>query len=199
MTTNTLLIATRNKNKLHEVRNALKDLPVRIIDLIAFDNDYTVEETGETYSENAIKKAREYGKISKIPTIADDSGLEVNALGGKPGIKSTRFVNGTDEDRNKEILKLMRNVPSGKRTAKYKCIIAFFDPGINQTCVFSGCCNGEITMRSRGKHGFGYDPVFYYPKKKKTFAQMTIGEKEKVSHRGIALRKVAKFLRGGIV
>lgn len=194
MTINTLLIATRNKNKLSEVKNALIDLNIRVIDLTAISIDHVVEETGETYKENAIKKAKEYGNLSQIPTIADDSGLEVNTLEGKPGIKSARFVSGTDEDRNKEILRLMRKVPSGKRAAIYKCIIALFDPGNNRTWVFSGYCNGKITLRPRGKNGFGYDPVFYYPKRKKTFAQMTIGEKEKVSHRGIALRKVAKFL-----
>ncbi len=195
----TLLVATGNKNKLREAKKILENLPYKIIDLSTIKIDHKVKETGKNYIENAKKKAREYGDLSGVLTIAEDSGLEVEALGGKPGLYSARFVGGTDKDRYEELLKHLTKVPLKDRRAKYICVVALYYPQKSQIRVFRGICHGRITDKPIGKLGFGYDPVFYYPKKKKTFAQMTIREKEKVSHRGIALRKVAKFLRGGIV
>lgn len=191
----TLLVATRNKNKLREVKRALKNLPLKIIDLSTAGIDHKVEETGKNYVENAKKKAKEYGDLSGISTLAEDSGLEVEALGGKPGPLSARLVDGTDEDRYKELLKHLINIPLKGRGAKYICVAAFYHPQEKQIRIFKGSCSGYISSRPIGKQGFGYDPIFYYPKKEKTFAEMTMGEKEEYGHRGIALRKVAKFLK----
>lgn len=189
-----LLIATHSKGKFPEIKKILKGLPFKIINLNDVGIDFEVEEAGKTFRENAILKARTYGKITGLLTIAEDSGLEVDALNGAPGVYSARYCDGIDQDRYHLLLKNLRGVPAKKRTARFKATIAIFDPRTKKIRTFQGVFEGRIATEPRGKHGFGYDPVFYVPQLKKRTAELTTEEKNEISHRGKAWRKARKVL-----
>jgi XTP/dITP diphosphohydrolase len=181
-----LVIATRNKGKTEEIRALLADFPVDIKNLADFGPTPTTDEDGETFEDNAVKKARFTAKILGLPALADDSGLMVEALGGAPGVRSARYAgeNASDEENNAKLLQELESAEN--RNAAFACVIAIavpWDPAL----VYEGRCEGVITKEGVGSQGFGYDPVFYYPPLEKTFAQLNTDEKNQVSHRGQAL------------
>lgn len=193
-----LLIATRNKAKFSEIRQALKGSPFKFFSLDEvkeIPRDFEVQETEESFLENAVLKAKTYAQTSGLLTLADDSGLEVEALAGRPGVPSRRYAPGTDEDRNLRILEEMKNIPWEKRDAQFRCLIAIFDPKTKNLETCQGICKGKIAQKPYGNYGFGYDPVFYLPKFGKTMAQLRPEEKNKISHRGRALKKARKILK----
>ncbi|OGS34235.1 MAG: non-canonical purine NTP pyrophosphatase, RdgB/HAM1 family [Elusimicrobia bacterium RIFOXYC2_FULL_34_12] len=190
-----IILATQNKDKIREIRKIL-GYHFKIVTLKNFPE---IIEDGKTLEENAIKKAKTIFKITKITSIADDSGLEVDFLDGKPGVYSARFAgkNCKYEDNNKKLLKLLKNVHYKKRKAKFTTVVAIvFEDGSIKTT--SGSVYGYITTEPKGNNGFGYDPIFYYPKLKKTFAQLTTQQKNKISHRAIAFKKAKKLLEAEI-
>jgi len=194
---NTLLIATTNTNKTKEIRRILGNLPLTIKDLTMFPKPHPIViEDGKTFAENALKKAQTYAKHYNMITLADDSGLEVDALDKQPGIYSARFAgeNATDSDLYKKILKLLKEVPPEKRTARFQCVIAICHPKIWSKTV-NGIVEGTITTEPKGNNGFGYDPIFYYQPLKKTFAELNLEEKNTISHRANALRKALTILK----
>lgn len=197
-----IVLATRNKNKTKEIKEMFKDMDAStipsatILSLSDFKNDIHIKENCKTIRENAIKKAREVAKIFGKVTLADDSGLEVDALKGAPGVFSARFAGEkcTYKDNNRKLLKLLKGIPSKKRNAKFRCVFALADKN-NLIKVVEGVCRGSITSAEIGENGFGYDPIFIPDGYKKTFAQMSMDEKNKISHRAIACNKIKKFLK----
>ena len=189
--TTTLVIATRNPGKTAEIRAILKGYPVLIKNLDDFGPIPEIEEDGTTFEENAYKKASFASRVLGFPTLADDSGLSVVALNGEPGIHSARFAgaDATDEQRCRLLLEKLQNVTD--RRAAFECVISVAIP-TGQALTYHGRCEGVITETPSGKSGFGYDPIFFYPPANKTFAQMTPEEKNKVSHRGLALDELKK-------
>lgn len=193
-----LLIATRNRGKFLEIKKALKDLPFEFLSLDESEKipqDFKVEEKGKSFLENAVLKAKTIGGMSGLLTLADDSGLEVEILGGKPGIYSSRYAKGTDEDRYQKLLRELKDVPWEKRTAQFRCLVAIFDPKTKELETCQGICKGKISHTPKGSYGFGFDPVFYLPQLGKTMAQLKPEEKNKISHRGKALKKARKILK----
>lgn len=192
-----LLIATRSKGKLEEIRTAFSGLPFQLLGLDEVPEvsaDFEVEEPAMTFEGNALIKAMTLGHKTGLLTLADDSGLEVDVLSGRPGVLSARFASGTDEDRYLKLLEELRGVPKEKRTAHFRCVIALFDPTQNLVRTTEGMCRGVITEEPIGTEGFGYDPVFFYTDAGKTGGQMTRAEKNLVSHRGLALQKAKDIL-----
>lgn len=189
-----VVLATRNKNKIKEFSVLLKelcklDITVLSLDDIGYYDD--IEETGETFEENAISKASVAARLGYIG-IADDSGLCVDALGGAPGVYSARYSGGNDEDNNDLLLKnLEREVV---RDAKYVCVMACVFPDHSNDFTVRGECYGKILTERVGEGGFGYDPLFYYEPFGKTFAEVELSKKNKVSHRGVAIRSLIKKL-----
>lgn len=194
-----LLIATQNIKKLREIEEIFAGLPVEYCTLKDFPNIPEPEETGKTFEENALIKANEYAKATGLLTLAEDSGLCVAALGGKPGVYSARYAGeAKDDDVNIEkVLQEIKNVPKGKRQAWYESAVAITAPDGKEEVVL-GKVEGELLFEKRGTGGFGYDPIFYYPPFKATFAEVPQEEKNKVSHRFKALQlakdKLRKFL-----
>ena len=190
-----ILVATRNLGKVREIRKALGGLGLKIHSLGDFENVPSVEEDGESFAENALKKARFYSKACGKLTISDDSGLEVDALKGAPGIYSARFAGtkASDRENNQKLLHLMEVIAPSKRGARFRCSIAIVSPKGSEKVV-EGKCSGRIGLKEAGRRGFGYDPLFIFPRLGKTMAQLTLEEKNKVSHRGIALRKLRKII-----
>lgn len=190
-----LLVATRNADKLAELQTLFREAPFKLISLDDTDVDFEVEETGSTFAENAVLKATQYGEAVGLPTIADDSGLEVDALGGAPGVLSSRFAgpDATDDERNAFLLRRLADHPGKPRTARFRCTIAVFLPG-QDVSVVDGTVEGVITDRPRGENGFGYDPVFYLPELGRTTAELSPERKNRLSHRGIAARKALRVL-----
>lgn len=191
-----LVLATTNPGKIKEIKHFFRDLPLQILslaDLKDFSADWQVEETGSTFSQNAKQKALAVGKLTNLPVLADDSGLKVDFLQGKPGVKSRRFAR-NDQARITKLLRLLNNVPLNKRRANFTIALALYLPQTGKTKIFLGKTFGHITRKPHGSHGFGYDPIFYSQALKKTFAQASIKEKNQVSHRSRALKKVKKFL-----
>lgn len=188
-----LLLATQNPGKIKELRHALKHVPIRLVTPLDFKLPKNfVKETGETFTANAVKKAREYSKATGLLTLADDSGLIVSALKSKPGVYSHRF-GATTQARNLKLLKLLKNKKN--RRARYQAVIAIYNPATEMAKTFSGTADGLITQTSMGKGGFGYDPLFFSLELQKTFGQATIAQKARVSHRGRALAKAIKYLK----
>jgi len=190
-----ILIATRNKGKFPEIVEKIKDLPFEFLNLNDFDNAGDVEETAMTFEGNAIIKAMTYGIRANCLVLADDSGLEIDALNGKPGVMSARYVEGTDEDRYLKVLEEMKDVSDEKRTARFKCVIAIYNPENQEIKTFEGKVEGVILREPRGDKGFGYDPIFYVPEIGKTLAEIEVGHKNSVDHRGRALENAKPFLR----
>ncbi len=188
-----LLLATTNEGKIKELRKILGDEGLELLSL--GDWAIEVEETGETFAENALLKARTYHQVSGLPTLADDSGLEVEALNGAPGVYSARYAGAeaSDLDRMMKLLDEMKEVPTEKRGARFVCVAAIVWSGDEH--VFVGEARGTLLKELRGEGGFGYDPIFYYAPLEKTFAELTNKEKAEVSHRGIAFRQLATWLK----
>lgn len=190
-----LVLATRNQDKIKEIKHALAGLDIEILTLDQFPQAPEVEEDGTTLAENALKKARAIFNATKILTMADDTGLEVDFLNGQPGVYSSRFAGeGASYDDNcNKLLALMKAVPKEQRTARFRCVVAFVGPGIER--LVEGSCEGFITNEKRGSHGFGYDPIFYVPEYDQTFAEMPLELKNKISHRGVALQQAKRVLQ----
>lgn len=185
-TSNTIIIATHNRDKIKEIKHKLSGL-VNIKTLDDFPGMPEVLEDGKTLEENALKKAREIHEFTGLPAIADDTGLEVDALNGAPGIYSSRFAGekASYEDNVCLLLEKMKDIPSEQRTARFRTTMAYVD---NDTSwAVSGTVEGRIAEERSGKGGFGYDPVFFYDPLQKTFSQMELNEKNRISHRGRAL------------
>jgi len=184
-----LVLATRNAGKTAEIRDLLKAFPVRICNLVDFGPIPEIEEDGATFDENAYKKAHFAARVLGLPALADDSGLVVEALGGAPGVYSARYAgeNATDADRCAKLLQEMEG--KNQRQAAFECVLSIAVPE-GPALTYEGRCEGRITRQSRGANGFGYDPVFFHPPSNKTFAEMTMAEKSRVSHRGRALQEL---------
>ena len=189
-----LIIATHNSDKEKELKSILDDFPVEVMSLDQFPEIGEIEETGSTLYENAKLKADTVNRITNLPCLGDDTGLEVDALNGAPGVYSSRYAgdNVSYEDNVTKLLRELRSIPSEKRTARFRTII-FYTDGDRELYTQSEI-KGYITEEQRGKNGFGYDPVFYIPEVKKTMAELTSAEKNKLSHRGQAMRKFRKLL-----
>lgn len=190
-----MIVATRNRGKIREIREALKGLGIRIYALSDFDGVAEIEEDGKSFTENALKKARFYSKVFGKLTLADDSGLEVECLKGMPGIYSARYAGerASNRENNQKLLKEMEGIPLSKRGARFKCVMALVSPD-GKEAMTEGSCRGRIGMRERGRRGFGYDPLFILPKYGKTMAQLPLKEKNRISHRGKALRRLRKAI-----
>ena len=190
------MIATRNKGKIREIREALNGLDLRIYALSDFPNVPNIEEDGKNFTENALKKARFYSKYFEMMTVADDSGLEVDSLKGLPGIYSARYAGegASSQANNQKLLSALEGVPVSKRGAKFKCLLAMVSPD-GKEAIAEGSCKGSIGFKEKGKRGFGYDPLFILPKNGKTMAELSLEEKNKISHRGKALRKLRKLIK----
>ena len=193
-----LLIATRNQGKLRELSDLLGDVPFELVSLSDVGIDVDVEETGHTFEDNAVLKAETYRDLSGMLTLADDSGLEVDALGGEPGVRSARYAgpDATDADRIQLLLKNLESIPETSWTAQFTCVIAISHPE-HETRLFSGSCRGVIVQEPRGENGFGYDPVFHFPDLGLTMAELTPEQKNAVSHRALAVSKAANALASG--
>ena len=193
-----LLVATTNPGKLAEVEAYLKQLPLEVLSLKSLERYPKVDEDGATFEENALKKARTLAEISGLLTLADDSGLEVDALNGAPGIYSARYsgAEGNDEKNNEKLLHELCQVPEEKRAARFVCALALCDPrgGDMKSWRVRQSCEGRIAFESKGANGFGYDPVFFYPPFGKTFGEIDRTTKATVSHRGKALKNLAELL-----
>ncbi len=192
-----LVIATKNKNKAEEIKNIFADIKnLHLVSLTdeGLEDAPDIKEDGISFEENAEKKSREISAFCGLPAMADDSGLCVDALDGRPGIFSARYAgeNATDADRIEKLLKEMEGKEN--RNAKFVCAIAITFPG-QKTITVRGECAGQITAAPEGENGFGYDPVFYIPEKKKTMAQISMKQKNCISHRAKALEKAAEVLK----
>ena len=194
--TRKLLIATHNRGKLKELSFLLGGVPFELVSLSDVGIELDVDETGSTLEENATLKAETYARLSGLPTLADDSGLEVEALGGEPGVHSARYAGegATDEDRIALLLKNLAGYPQ-PWTARFRCVAAIVRPG-QAAELYSGECRGEIITEPRGDNGFGYDPVFLITREGKTMAELTSDEKNRLSHRGAAAGKARNALMG---
>jgi XTP/dITP diphosphohydrolase len=190
-----LLLATTNPGKTSEYLYLLEGLPFDIVTPIDENIDYKVDEKGKSYEDNARRKATEYASISGLITLADDSGIEVDALGGEPGTYSARYAgeNASDSDRIEYLLAKLKEVPWEKRTARFKCVIAIALPkGKVEICT--GECDGIIAFEAKGGKGFGYDPIFYIPELDNTMAALPPVIKNKISHRAVAAQKAYHIL-----
>jgi len=190
-----IIIATRNKGKVNEIRDLVRGLPVQFLSLDDVPSAPDVVEDGSTFEENALKKARAVARATGITAVADDSGLCVDALDGRPGVLSARYggEDATDEKKCLRILEELSDVPDPKRTARFVCALALVEPG-GAEHLFVESCEGHIIRELRGALGFGYDPIFLYEPAGRTFAEMDREAKNQVSHRGRALRRLATFL-----
>lgn len=190
-----LLLATKNQGKIKEINRLLKGLPIEVLTLDDFPGVSLPKEDRSTFKGNALKKARFVAGKTGLAAISDDSGLCVDALGGRPGVNSARYAgdNATDEKNREKLLLEMKDVPEGKRTASFVCVIALVLPSGKEK-TFEGRLNGVIAAKPKGRGGFGYDPVFFLPGKDKTLAELGPEEKNLLSHRGAALRKLKKDL-----
>jgi XTP/dITP diphosphohydrolase len=193
-----LLVGTTNQGKLDEVQGYLKRLPLKILALQSLGKWPTVVEDGAIYEENALKKAKALAEYSGYLTLADDSGLEVDALNGAPGIYSARYSGeeGNDQKNNEKLLNVLKDVPEDKRTARFFCALALCAPKSQgpKKWIIRESCEGRIAFSPKGQNGFGYDPIFFYPPFGKTFGEIDRETKATVSHRGKALKKLAQML-----
>lgn len=190
------IAATKNKGKIREISEILENFPCQVLSMESVGINIDIDETGSTFEENALIKAREICGITGEIVMADDSGLEVDFLDGAPGIYSARFAgeNASDEEKNTKLLNLLKDVPFEKRTARFVCVIAVVFPGGDSFTV-KGTCEGYIAFEPRGTNGFGYDPIFYVPQYQMTTAQMASELKHEISHRGKALRLMVDELQ----
>jgi len=187
------VIATRNAGKIREIRALLGRLPYAFVD--RFEGVPPVLETGDSYADNATLKAVQTSLHLKLPALAEDSGIEVDALGGRPGVHSARYSGQGDEANNRKLLGELAAVPDERRTCRYRCV-AVFAAGDSVVFVTEGTCEGIVLREPRGTGGFGYDPLILIPKLDKTMAQLTLVEKNRLSHRAVALKAMKKRLAG---
>lgn len=189
-----LVIASCNPGKIREMRDLLQDLPVSIV---TPEDLPDLEETGTTYEENACLKARSAASRTGCWALADDSGLEVDALDGRPGVHSNRFTGAgsTEMSRNQALLELMAGRPDSERSCRYRAVVALSSAEGDCWC-FAGSCEGRLLQGPRGEDGFGYDPLFLVTELNRTMAELTAGEKNRISHRGLAVAAAAPFIRG---
>ena len=193
-----LLVATNNPGKVREFEELLAGLPVQIVFPAQVGLSLEVNESGETFEENAKIKALAYAQASGLLTLADDSGLEVDALGGAPGVRSARYAGSAanDADRYRKLLAALANVPPGQRSARFRCVVAVAQPD-GTLYTAEGTCEGEIGFAPRGKHGFGYDPVFIVQGREgQTMAELPSDVKNQISHRARALAAARSILAG---
>ena len=194
--TEKLLLATNNQAKVREYRNLLQNLSYELVTLAEVSIGTSVNEVGASFEENAMLKATTFAAESRLLSLADDSGLEVDALGGEPGVMSARYAgeDATDTERINYLLARLKDVPWEKRSARFRCVIAIASPN-TKTELCSGECAGFITFTPRGEHGFGYDPIFYLPEQDKTMAELPLKIKNRISHRGQAAKKAYRVLK----
>jgi XTP/dITP diphosphohydrolase len=191
-----LVIATKNAGKLRELKRYLKNVPADVISSGEFEHTPRIVENGKTFKANASKKAVVTSRFTKGLVLADDSGLSVSALDGAPGVRSSRFAGPKkrDKDNNLKLLRVLEELPAGKRQAKFVCAIAIADNG-KVVKVIEESCAGRIAFAPKGRHGFGYDPLFLIPKYGRTFGELGLKVKDRMSHRSKALKKAREFLR----
>lgn len=191
-----LLVATGNPGKLKEIRRILAGSPIEVLGLDAFPDLPEVVEDGDTFEANARKKAIEMAEGSGCLTLADDSGLVVDALNGAPGVISARYAgeDGDDEANNRKLMQVMQDVPDDQRQAAFHCVMALAEPG-GRCRTFDGNIKGRLLREPRGEGGFGYDPYFLVPEYGKTTSELSLDIKNRISHRGSALRKVLPVLQ----
>ena len=189
-----LLLATKNPGKVRELTELLRGLPLRLRDLSEFPSVETADETGASFEENASIKARFYGRETGLLTLADDSGLEVEALGGAPGVHSARYAGESATDAERVALLLREIVQAEKRAARFVCVVALYDPQNEALSLFRADCPGAIARAPRGSNGFGYDPVFIPQGFTQTFAQLPTDVKQRISHRAQAVAAAHHFL-----
>jgi len=189
-----LLVATHNAGKKREYRELLAALEAKVCFPDDLDLQVDVLEDGVTYAQNARKKAERYASASEMLTIADDSGLEVDALGGAPGIHSARYAAGSDADRVEALLHDLRGVPWEKRSARFRCVLVMVTRD-HQVYEAEGVCEGTITLEPQGEGGFGYDPIFFLPEREATMAQLSRAEKNRISHRARAVQAALPVLK----
>lgn len=196
-----LLIATKNDGKIREIEGLLADLPIAIRSLKEFGHITEPEETGATFAENAVLKANYYAAKTGITALADDSGLEVEALGGAPGVFSARYAGekASNEERISKLLSELKQINARNRQARFVCAMAIVAENGVTNCVEEGICNGQISLFSSGKNGFGYDPIFIPEGFSQTFGELSEEIKQKISHRALAALKIVGFLRDFIV
>ena len=189
-----IVLATHNRGKMEEMSAILGHLPVELLALDAFPEIGDIPETGNTLKENAFIKAETVHRLTGLPALADDTGLEVDALNGAPGIYSARYAgaDATFDDNCQKMLKELHGIPVERRTARFRTVIAFVNGGKKEWV--EGVAEGRIIEKKRGIGGFGYDPIFYYPPLRKTFAELDSVEKNSISHRGKALRNFCGIL-----
>lgn len=190
-----LVVASKNQGKIVEIKTSLAALPLNVMAVSDCVDVAEPEETGGTFLENAELKARYYAAATGCICLADDSGLEVDALDGAPGVYSSRFAgaHASDADNNAKLLYQLTDIPPERRTARFRCSLVYYDPN-GHMLTAEGTCEGVILEVARGTGGFGYDPLFYLPEYKKTLAEMTTSEKNAISHRGAALQAMTKQL-----
>lgn len=191
-----LLIATGNLNKAREIIEILAQRGIQYLTLNDFPEIKMPAETGKSFEENAVSKAKFTSRCIRLPTLADDSGLMVDYLGGAPGVYSARYAgNGCSHgDNNKKLLRALKNVPLGKRTAQFVCVMALALPG-GKVITETGILRGHIVSDERGKNGFGYDPIFMPQGLDKTLAELSPEEKNRISHRFLAIQKIIPYLK----
>lgn len=201
-----IVLATRNKEKIKEIKYIFKKFNINNVELLslsAFANIPEIDEDGKTLKENAIKKSKEVGNYTGLLSLAEDTGLFIEYLKGAPGVYSARYSSKNEkkhndttyEDNYKKVLKEMENVPWEKRKAEFVCVAALYLPKQNKSFTRKGVVKGYITISPSGNNGFGYDPIFYLPEKEKTFAEMSLEEKNLVSHRFLAMQQIARLLK----
>jgi XTP/dITP diphosphohydrolase len=191
-----LLVATNNPGKLTEYQHLLCDLPLQVVSLSDEGIDFEPEETGSTFEENAVIKATAFAKQGGLLTLADDSGLEIDALGGAPGVHSARYggtQRGEDVQRYELVLRQLEDVPWAERTARFRCVVAVAAPG-RQVETAEGVVEGIIAFDPQGEHGFGYDPIFFIPELDRTMAQLLPDTKNHISHRARAAQAALPIL-----
>ncbi|MDD5258600.1 MAG: XTP/dITP diphosphatase [bacterium] len=195
-----LVLATKNRDKIKEIKHLLRGIEVKVLSIKDYPDLPEVREDGDTLRDNAIKKAVTIAKYTGKWALADDTGLAVASLDGAPGVYSARFAGPGCKyiDNNKKLLQLLGDLPLNKRKAQFKCVIALAEPG-GKVHTVSGLINGYIGTEIKGRHGFGYDPVFMVPEYGKTFAQLGLKTKNQISHRSKALEKIKKVIQRMIV
>ena len=195
-----IVVATANPGKLVEFAAALTPAGFEVVGLDALDDRTPVEETGDSFEANARLKAEGYSARTDLPVLADDSGLEVDALGGEPGVHSARYGGPDldDRERYRLVLEKLKGVPDEQRTARFRCVLALARGG-ETIATFDGVVEGRITHEPRGDGGFGYDPVFFHPGIGKAFGEISRKDKEGLSHRGKAIRRFVEAVRQGSV
>jgi XTP/dITP diphosphohydrolase len=194
-----LVLATKNKNKIDEIKALTRDIPVEILTLEDFPALVLPPEEARSFIENALEKARFVARRTGLTALADDSGLEVAELGGRPGVRSSRYAGegATDKENNEKLLRELSGVGAERRKARFVCVIALVEPSGHEVS-FEGTCEGVIGTEPRGSYGFGYDPLFIVDEGGKTMAELPPAEKNKLSHRARAIERLKEWLQKNV-